>query len=78
MQASARFRCPACGFRVFNRRLSHCERCAQPLPADLAYGPSELALIAAEEQRALQARAVLARQAEQAERERQKRRGDGG
>jgi len=63
---------------VFNRRLSCCERCAQPLPADLAYGPSELALIEAEELRAAQARAMLARQAEQAERERQKRCGDGG
>jgi len=48
------------------------------LPADLAYGPSELALIEAEELRAAQARAMLARQAEQAERERQKRCGDGG
>ena len=78
MQASERFRCPACGFRVFNRRLSLCERCAQPLPADMAYGPSELALIEAEQQRVEQARASLARQAAERERELQRRRGDGG
>jgi len=78
MKASERFRCRVCGFQVFNRRLSRCERCDQPLPADMGYGPAELALIEAEQQRADQARAILARQAEQALREQQKRRGEGG
>ena len=33
--------CPACGFRVFNRRYPKCESCGVELPEDIAYSASE-------------------------------------
>lgn len=38
----AEFRCPACGFRVFNRRLSHCERCEAELPESMRFSERDL------------------------------------
>jgi hypothetical protein len=29
------FACPSCGFRVFNRRYSKCERCGKDLPSEM-------------------------------------------
>jgi len=39
---SERFRCPACGFPIHNRAYPKCERCAQPLPAELLYSRDEI------------------------------------
>ena len=33
--------CPACGFRVFNRRYPKCERCKAELPASLLFSEHE-------------------------------------
>jgi predicted RNA-binding Zn-ribbon protein involved in translation (DUF1610 family) len=45
--------CPACGFRVFNRRYPKCESCGAELPDSIAYTAVERsALIAAEDQQA--------------------------
>ena len=47
--------CPACGFRVFNRRYPKCESCGAELPEDVAYTAAERhRLIAAEEAVALE------------------------
>lgn len=47
--------CPACGFRVFNRRCPKCESCGAELPAWLVYSPSERqALLTADEQHDLE------------------------
>ena len=45
MNTTSRFRCPACGFAVFNRRIAKCESCGGALPADLLYSPEELLMI---------------------------------
>jgi hypothetical protein len=42
------FKCPACGFRIFNRRLKRCEKCSAALPAEFQYTANELAKIEAE------------------------------
>ena len=45
--------CPACGFRVFNRRYPKCESCGTELPRSLVYSAAERrALIEAERQQA--------------------------
>ena len=42
--------CPACGFRVFNRRYPKCESCGIELPESIAYTATERsALVAAED-----------------------------
>jgi len=38
------FRCPACGFRVFNRRYSRCEGCGAGLPAELLLSDADIEL----------------------------------
>ena len=37
--------CPACGFRVFNRRYPKCESCGNWLPTPLALSASESAVL---------------------------------
>ena len=78
MTDSSRFRCPACGFTVFNRRIAACESCKAPLPANLMFTGKELARLEEESARIAKIRADMAREAERLEQERQRRRGDGG
>ena len=44
--------CPACGFRVFNRRYPKCESCGAQLPQSLLYTDLELSALREQEQRA--------------------------
>ena len=78
MTDSSRFRCPACGFTVFNRRVAACESCKAPLPANLMFTGKELARLEEESARVEKIRADMLREAERQEEERQRRRGDGG
>ena len=78
MTDSSRFRCPACGFAVFNRRVAACESCKAPLPAGLMFSGKELARLRQESERIAKIRAGMAAEAERLEKERQRRRGDGG
>lgn len=78
MTVSTRFRCPACGFTVFNRRLAHCEACQAPLPESLRFDAATLARLERDAAEIDRQRAELAREAEAQEAERQRRRGDGG
>lgn len=41
MDTSTAPSCPACGFRVFNRRYPKCESCGATLPDSIAYTPVE-------------------------------------
>jgi uncharacterized Zn finger protein len=46
--------CPACGFRVFNRRYPKCESCGAALPESIVYSAVERhTLLVADEERAL-------------------------
>ncbi|WP_374429116.1 hypothetical protein [Ideonella dechloratans] len=78
MPTASRFRCPACGFTVFNRRLTHCEACRAPLPESLRFDAPALARLERDAAEIDRQRAELARDAEAQEAERQRRRGDGG
>jgi hypothetical protein len=78
MTPNTRFRCPACGFAVFNRRVAACEACHAQLPAELGFTAADLARLAEDEARNAAIRQELARQAEELERKRQQRKGDGG
>jgi ribosomal protein L37E len=48
MNSDTRFRCPACGFAVFNRRVAKCESCSAALPNEVRYTSEELKSIEAE------------------------------
>ncbi len=78
MTDSSRFRCPACGFAVFNRRLATCESCKAPLPASLRFTENDLARMEAESARIEKMRRDMAQEAERLEEDRRRRRGDGG
>jgi uncharacterized Zn finger protein len=78
MTEASRFRCPTCGFTVFNRRLAACESCKATLPASLRFTEGELARLEEESARIEKIRGDMAREAERVEEERQRRRGDGG
>ena len=75
---STRFRCPACQFPIFNRRVAACEACAEKLPADLLFSPEHLSLLDAEHAKNESVREDMAKEADELERQRVKRRGDGG
>ena len=49
--------CPACGFRVFNRRYPKCEKCGAPLPEAIVYTAAELATMRDADQRSDEERA---------------------
>ena len=56
LDADAGPHCPACGFRVFNRRWPKCESCGAELPETIAYSPSQRhSLIEADAEAARQA-----------------------
>ena len=78
MSIRARYVCPACGFAIFNRRLTQCEKCHTPLPPELRYNAQDLSRLAADHERNEQTRRELARERERLEAERIRRRGDGG
>jgi len=73
-----RFRCPACGFAIFNRRVARCEACHALLPDELRFSEADLVRLSEDEARNAAIRQELARQAEELERQRQKRKGEGG
>ena len=73
-----RFTCPQCGRIVFNRRNMTCEFCSANLPLEIHYTAEQLASIDADHQRNEAVRQKLAREAEEMERQKVKRRGDGG
>ncbi len=66
----SKYRCPECGFRIFNRRVPRCESCGSLLPEEL--------LLTAEERAALDAayEKSATQRAEQARAKRRAGRGD--
>ena len=46
-----RYKCPSCGFSVFNRRVANCESCHAPLPAEFLYSKEQVEAIDAEIER---------------------------
>lgn len=65
----SKYRCPECGFQIFNRRVARCESCGSPLPEELLLTAEEKAALDAEHEQSAKRRAEEARKA--------KRRGDG-
>jgi predicted RNA-binding Zn-ribbon protein involved in translation (DUF1610 family) len=78
MSTNKRYRCPGCGFAVFNRRVAHCESCGAALPAEFGFSAKDLALLDAEHERIAKQRNDLAKEEEEAHRKRLARRGSGG
>ena len=55
MELPAAPTCPACGFRIFNRRYPKCESCGATLPDSIVYSAVERhTLLMAEEERSLE------------------------
>jgi hypothetical protein len=73
-----RFRCPACGFAVFNRRLARCESCAVELPVAFRLTAREVTDIDADHARNEKARAEIKREADAHEAARARQRGNAG
>lgn len=63
MNADNRFRCPTCGFTVFNCRVATCESCAAVLPSELRFTSEDLKLIEADHERNTKIRLQLAHKA---------------
>jgi ribosomal protein L37E len=72
------FRCPACGFAVYNRRVAKCESCSAPLPDELRFTPEELKAIEAEHESNEKVRQEIAREAAEREASEAERRRSGG
>lgn len=58
---AARYRCPACGFGIFNRRVSKCESCGAALPSELLLSREEIAALDAEHEKRRKERLARAR-----------------
>ena len=54
------FACPSCGFRVFNRRYSKCERCGRELPQDLLLTGAQIEKLDADAEASRRAQALRA------------------
>jgi hypothetical protein len=50
------FRCPTCGFQIFNRRVQKCESCGNSLPSELLLTAAEMKQLDTEYERARQER----------------------
>jgi DNA-directed RNA polymerase subunit RPC12/RpoP len=72
MTQADRYRCPACNFRIYNRRSAHCEKCGEPIPDELLFAARDIELLGREDAAISKARCDLEREA--AEREAAKRR----
>src|SRR5712675_2089969 len=46
-----KYRCPACGFQVFNRRFAKCESCGAALPGEMLFTAAERAALDTEHER---------------------------
>ena len=57
----SKYRCPECGFRIFNRRVPRCESCGAALPEELLLTAEEKAALDAEHEESATRRAEQAR-----------------
>ena len=48
MSSERPYRCPACGFQIFNRRVAKCESCGGALPPSLLFTAQQIAALDAE------------------------------
>jgi len=58
---AARYRCPKCGFRIFNRRVSKCESCGAALPSELLFSQEQIAALDAEHEKSEKQRRARSR-----------------
>ncbi len=63
----ARFKCPACGFAIFNRRLPRCERCQASLPDSMLFSEHDIERINREAVENEKKRREIAKELEQIE-----------
>jgi transcription initiation factor TFIIIB Brf1 subunit/transcription initiation factor TFIIB len=58
-----KYRCPSCGFQIFNRRVSKCESCGAVLPFELLFSREQLAALDAEHEKSKRDRGARVRTA---------------
>ena len=58
-----RYRCPACGFQIFNRRVPKCESCGTVLPPDLLFTREQIADLDAQHEKSRKEQIARAREA---------------
>lgn len=58
---AVRYRCPTCGFQIFNRRVSKCESCGAALPSELLFSRQQIAALDAEHEKSEKQRRARAR-----------------
>ena len=74
----SRFKCPACGFSFFNRRLQRCEKCQAILPGSMLFSDHDIDRINREALENEKKRREIARDLEQLEKNNAIRRRSGG
>jgi ribosomal protein L37AE/L43A len=74
MTQADRYRCPACNFRIYNRRSAHCEKCGGPIPKELRFSAQDVEFLAREDAAIAKERRDLEREAAELEAARQRRR----
>jgi hypothetical protein len=57
---TVRYRCPGCGFQIFNRRVPKCESCGAALPAEFLLSREQVAALDAEHKKSMKERAARA------------------
>jgi hypothetical protein len=55
-----KYRCPSCGFQIFNRRVPKCESCGAMLPSELLFSQDQIAALNAEHEKNRKERAARA------------------
>ena len=58
---TVKYRCPSCGFQIFNRRVSTCESCGAALPSELLFSQEQIAALDAEHEKSEKQRRARAR-----------------
>lgn len=58
-----KFRCPACGFQIFNRRVTKCEGCGCELPSELLFSRDEVTKLDAQYELGRKEREAITRRA---------------
>jgi len=58
-----RYRCPECGFQIFNRRVPKCESCGAALPAELLLRRDQIAALDAAHEKSKKEQEARARAA---------------
>jgi hypothetical protein len=62
-RGAVRYKCPSCGFQIFNRRIAKCESCGAALPEELLLSAEQVAELDAAHEKSMKEKAARGRTA---------------